>query len=104
MIRWIKMREQVESDPLWREIQEVVLSSDFVTPVKTYKSWLPRKCRLSGKNLFGRQTTKLKRHVPSFPNGPATGCDIRETYWVCDGEYTLLLLKGPPTHKWISER
>jgi len=97
------MKEQVISDPIWREVQEIMLYSEFVKPVKTCTSWLPRRCRLSGKPLFRKTATKLRRHIPMYPDGPSVGTEIKEIHWVCPKEYTLLLLKGISPYRWVDE-
>jgi len=94
------MKEQVISDPIWREMQEIMLYSEFVKPVKTCTLWLPRRCRLSGKPLFRKTAIKLRRHIAATPWYSA---EIKEIHWVCPKEYTLLLLKGISPYRWVDE-
>lgn len=79
-------------DPLFLDTLIVILRSEFTKEVKTCRSWLPRRCPLSGKWLFLKPATKMRRYVPSEKS--LGGYAIKETYWVCPRTWLYYCLKG----------
>lgn len=77
-----------------REFTEAALiNNDENVTLHTRKSWLPRKCYLSGKKLWMQEAVKLVRLVHLQPNKMAGSRPIKETYWLDSREYMLAVLR-----------
>lgn len=50
--------------------------------------WLPKKCFLSGQNLWGKKAYKGVRYI----HGP--GEPVRDVYWIDQNEFIMWKLKG----------